>query len=35
VYRRAVATLYSGDYRAMDVLKWRDLRTARVGDRPL
>ncbi len=25
VYRRAVAALYSGDYRAMDVLKWRDL----------
>jgi len=25
VYRRAVATLYSGDYRAMDVLIWKDL----------
>lgn len=25
VYRRAVAELYSGDYRAMDVLKWRDI----------
>lgn len=25
VYRRAVAALYSGDYRAMDVLKWRDI----------
>jgi predicted phosphate transport protein (TIGR00153 family) len=25
VYRRAVATLYSGDYKAMDVLRWKDL----------
>jgi uncharacterized protein len=25
VYRRAVAELYSGDYRARDVLTWRDL----------
>ena len=25
VYRRAVAALYSGDYKAMDVLKWRDI----------
>lgn len=25
VYRRAVAALYSGDYKAMDVLKWKDL----------
>jgi len=25
VYRRAVAALYSGDYMAMDVLKWKDL----------
>ena len=25
VYRRAVAALYSGDYAAMDVLKWKDL----------
>lgn len=25
VYRRAVADLYSGDYRAMDVLKWKDI----------
>jgi len=25
VYRRAVASLYSGDYRAMDVLIWKDL----------
>jgi uncharacterized protein Yka (UPF0111/DUF47 family) len=25
VYRRAVAALYSGDYRAMDVLKWKDI----------
>ena len=25
VYRRAVAELYSGDYRAMHVLKWRDI----------
>jgi len=25
VYRRAVAALYSGDYKAMDVLKWKDI----------
>ncbi len=25
VYRRAVAGLYSGDYKAMDVLRWKDL----------
>ncbi len=25
VYRRAVAALYSGDYRAMEVLVWKDL----------
>ncbi|HEX9124370.1 MAG TPA: DUF47 family protein [Actinomycetota bacterium] len=25
VYRRIVAELYSGNYRAMDVLKWRDI----------
>ncbi len=25
VYRRAVASLYSGDYRAMDVLIWKEL----------
>jgi uncharacterized protein Yka (UPF0111/DUF47 family) len=25
VYRRAVADLYSGGYRAMDVLKWKDI----------
>jgi uncharacterized protein len=25
VYRRGVAELYSGDYRAMDVLMWKDL----------
>jgi uncharacterized protein len=25
VYRRAVATLYSGDHRAMKVLIWKDL----------
>jgi uncharacterized protein len=25
IYRRAVAALYSGDYEAMDVLKWKDL----------
>lgn len=25
VYRRAVAALYSGDYNAMDVMKWKDL----------
>jgi uncharacterized protein len=25
VYRRAVASLYSGDYEAMDVLRWKDL----------
>ena len=25
VYRRAVADLYSGDYKAMDVLKWKDI----------
>jgi uncharacterized protein len=25
VYRRAVAALYSGDYKAMEVLKWRDI----------
>jgi predicted phosphate transport protein (TIGR00153 family) len=25
VYRRAVAELFSGDYAAMDVLKWKDL----------
>ncbi|MFB3739349.1 MAG: DUF47 domain-containing protein [Candidatus Velamenicoccus archaeovorus] len=25
VYRRIVAELYSGDYQAMDVLKWRDI----------
>jgi predicted phosphate transport protein (TIGR00153 family) len=25
IYRRAVAELYSGDYRAMDVLKWKDI----------
>jgi predicted phosphate transport protein (TIGR00153 family) len=25
VYRRAVASLYSGDYRAIDVLRWKDL----------
>jgi uncharacterized protein len=28
VFRRAVAALYSGDYGAMDVLKWKDLLTA-------
>ena len=25
LYRRAVADLFSGDYKAMDVLKWKDL----------
>ncbi len=25
VYRRAVADLFSGDYKAMDVLKWKDI----------
>jgi uncharacterized protein len=25
IYRRAVADLFSGDHRAMDVLKWRDI----------
>jgi uncharacterized protein Yka (UPF0111/DUF47 family) len=25
VFRRAVASLYSGDYKAMDVLKWKDI----------
>ena len=25
VFRRAVAALYAGDFRAMDVLKWRDI----------
>jgi len=25
IYRRAVAELYSGEYRAMDVLKWKDI----------
>ncbi len=25
VYRRVVADLYSGDYRAMEVLMWKDL----------
>ena len=25
VYRQTVAKLFSGDYKAMDVLKWRDL----------
>jgi uncharacterized protein Yka (UPF0111/DUF47 family) len=25
VYRRAVAALYSGDFKAMDVLKWKDI----------
>jgi uncharacterized protein Yka (UPF0111/DUF47 family) len=25
IYRRGVAELYSGDFRAMDVLKWKDL----------
>ena len=25
IYRRAVADLFSGDYRAMDVLKWKDV----------
>jgi predicted phosphate transport protein (TIGR00153 family) len=25
VFRRGVAELYAGDYRAMDVLKWRDI----------
>jgi len=25
VHRRAVAALYSGDYKAMDVLKWKDI----------
>jgi uncharacterized protein Yka (UPF0111/DUF47 family) len=25
VYRRAVASLYSGDHRAMEVLIWKDL----------
>jgi uncharacterized protein Yka (UPF0111/DUF47 family) len=25
VYRRAIAELYSGDYRAMEVLKWKDI----------
>ena len=25
VYRRAVASLYSGEYKAMDVLRWKDL----------
>jgi predicted phosphate transport protein (TIGR00153 family) len=25
VYRRAVADLYSGEYKAMDVLKWKDI----------
>ncbi len=25
VYRRGVADLFSGDFKAMDVLKWRDI----------
>jgi predicted phosphate transport protein (TIGR00153 family) len=25
IYRRAVADMFSGDYRAMDVLKWKDV----------
>jgi predicted phosphate transport protein (TIGR00153 family) len=25
IYRRAVADLYSGEYKAMDVLKWKDI----------
>jgi predicted phosphate transport protein (TIGR00153 family) len=25
IYRHAVAALYSGDYKAMDVLKWKDI----------
>ena len=25
VYRQMVARLFSGDYKAMDVLKWKDL----------
>jgi uncharacterized protein Yka (UPF0111/DUF47 family) len=25
LYRRAVAELFSGDYKAMDVLKWKDV----------
>ena len=25
IYRRAVADLFSGDYKAMDVLKWKDV----------
>jgi predicted phosphate transport protein (TIGR00153 family) len=25
IYRRAVADLFSGDYKAMDVLKWKDI----------
>ena len=25
IYRRAVAELFSGDYKAMDVLKWKDI----------
>ena len=25
IYRRAIAGLFSGDYKAMDVLKWRDV----------
>jgi uncharacterized protein Yka (UPF0111/DUF47 family) len=25
VYRKAIAELYSGDYRAMEVLKWKDI----------
>ena len=25
MYRKTVALLYSGDFKAMDVLKWRDI----------
>jgi uncharacterized protein Yka (UPF0111/DUF47 family) len=25
VYRKTVAALFSGDYKAMDVLKWKDI----------
>ena len=25
IYRRAIARLYSGEFKAMDVLKWKDL----------
>ena len=35
IYRRAVADLYSGDFRAMEVLMWKDLldETERAIDR--